>query len=271
MKIAITRPVSANINQCELTHITRQPIDLERARRQHAQYEQTLQSLGVEIHRLPALDDQPDAVFVEDVALVLDECAILTNPGAVSRRPEVDSVADALRSYRETFFLQAPGTLDGGDVLRVEDTLFVGLSDRSNQVAVDQLEHILHSINLKFGSKYHCRAVQVSGCLHLKSAVTQIDDELLLVNPDWIQEEDFPNLRLIRVDPTEPYAANALRIGDTVIYPSAYTKTKARLLEAGIQVVTLEADELAKAEGALTCCSLLLDDRKPPPTHQAEM
>ena len=265
MKIAITRPVSASINQCELTHLTRQPIDIERARRQHAQYEQTLRALGVMIHRLPALDDQPDAVFVEDVALVLDECAILTNPGAASRRPEVDSVADFLRSHRETFFLHQPGTLDGGDVLHVGDTLFVGLSERSNQVAVDQLEQILHVINLKFGSNYHCRTVQVSGCLHLKSAVTQVNDGMLLVNPDWVDEEDFPGLQFIRVDPNEPNAANALRIGDTVLYPSTYTKTKNLLVEAGIQVVMVEADELAKAEGALTCCSLLFNELAPMP------
>jgi dimethylargininase len=259
MKIAITRQVSASINQCELTHLERQPIDLERARLQHAQYEQALRALGVEVRRLPPLDEQPDAVFVEDVALVLDECAILTNPGAESRRPEVASIAGVLAPYREIFRIQSPATLDGGDVLLVGHTLYVGLSGRSNQPAIEQLSLILEAVNLKHASSYQIRTVEVNGCLHLKSAVTQVQEGTLLINPAWVREGDFPGMRFIRIDPFEPYAANTLRVDGKVIYPASFPRTGARLTEAGIDVILVDADELAKAEGALTCCSLVFD------------
>jgi dimethylargininase len=259
VKIAITRQVSASINQCELTHLGRQPIALERARLQHAQYEQVLQALGVEVRQLPALDEQPDAVFVEDVALVLDECAILTNPGAESRRPEVASIEEALAPFREIYTILPPGTLDGGDVLRVGNTLYVGLSGRSNQPGFEQLNLVLEAVNLKHNSSYNIRTIQVSGCLHLKSAVTQVQEDTLLINPAWVREDAFPDMRFIQVDPSEPYAANALWVEGSVIYPASFPRTGARLAEAGIDVVLVEADELGKAEGALTCCSLIFD------------
>jgi dimethylargininase len=251
--------ISASINQCELTHLDRQPIDLERAHLQHTQYEQALQALGVEVRQLPSLDEQPDAVFVEDVALVLDECAILTNPGAESRRPEVASIKEALAPFREIYTILPPGTLDGGDVLRVGNTLYVGLSGRTNQQAIEQLKLVLEAVNRKHNSSYNIRTARVSGCLHLKSAVTQVQEDTLLINPAWVQKDDFPDMRFIQVDPGEPYAANALWVGDSVIYPASFPRTCARLTEAGIAVILVESDELAKAEGALTCCSLLFE------------
>ncbi len=251
MLVAITREVSPAINRCELTNLERVPIDLETARQQHRNYEAALASLGVEVHRLPAEADLPDSVFVEDAAVVLDECALLTRPGAGSRRPEVASIADALRPFRQLVQIQAPGTLDGGDVLRLDRTLYVGLSTRSDRSAIDQAQAFL----APYG--YRLRGVPVSGCLHLKSAVTQVSAQVLLVNPAWVDQADFSGMSLIEIDPSEPYAANGLLVGETLIYQPAFPKTLRRLEQAGIHPLLVDASELGKAEGALTCCSLV--------------
>jgi dimethylargininase len=253
MFTAITRRVSPDINRCELTHIAREPINYGRACTQHEQYQEALRALGMNVITLSAEPDLPDSVFVEDVALVLDECAIMLNPGATSRRPEVASVERALAPYREIFRIQPPAAVDGGDILRVGKTIYVGLSTRSTQTAIDQLRAILEP------RSYRVRAVNVSGCLHLKSAVTQVGDGILLINPEWVSKEDFPGMQFIEVDPSEPYAANAVLVAGTIIYPTAFPKTRAKLKAAGIDIILVEADELAKAEGAVTCCSLIFE------------
>jgi dimethylargininase len=253
MQIAITRQVSPAINNCELTHLVRQAIDYERARAQHKQYEDALRSLGVQVLSLDAEPDLPDSVFVEDAALVLDECAILLNPGAASRRPEVASIEKALIPYREIFRIHPPGTMDGGDLLRVGRTIYVGLSSRSTENAIEQIRIILEP------RSYQVRGVTVTGCLHLKSAVTQVDEKTLLINPEWVSREAFPGMQFIQVEPSEPYAANAVLVGDKVIYPTSFPKTRSKLEKAGIVLLTVEADELAKAEGAVTCCSLIFN------------
>lgn len=255
MLLAITRAVSRSIAHCELTHLERVPIDLENARRQHHAYEEALRSLGVEVISLPEEPDLPDSVFVEDTAVVLDECAVLTRPGADSRKPEVESVAAALAPCRTLYRVAAPGTVDGGDVLTVGKQIFVGLTSRSNQNAIDQMQAFL----APYG--YQVRGVRVSGCLHLKSAVAQVDERTLLINPAWVEKSSFPGMDFIEIDPSEPYAANILRVGEDLIYQPAYPKTLARLEAAGFHPVLVDASELAKAEGALTCCSLIFQRR----------
>lgn len=251
MKVAITRQVSPAINQCELTHLEREPIDYKRALVQHRQYEDALRSMGLKIISLPAEADLPDSVFVEDVALVLDECAIMLNPGATSRRPEVASVEQVLTPYRDIFRIQPPGTVDGGDILAIGRRVYIGISSRSTEEAVGQMKAILDQFD------YEVFAVRVTGCLHLKSAVTQVNANTLLINPDWVQKEDFPGMQFIEVDSSESYAANALWVDESVIYPSSFPKTQAKLSQAGVRMFIVDADELAKAEGAVTCCSLI--------------
>jgi dimethylargininase len=251
MLIALTREVSPAIGQCELTHLARQPINVELARQQHHQYENALSALGCLVLRLPAEPALPDSVFVEDTALVLDEVAIITRPGADSRKPETAMVAQALAPYRKLYTIVEPGVVDGGDVLRLGKTLYVGLSSRSNQAAIEQLRTIL----TPYG--YTVQGIAVTGCLHLKSAVTQVDERTLLVNPRWVDAEVFEDWQIIEVDPAEPYGANVVRVADTVIYPSSYPRTYQRLVDAGLQVHLVDASELIKAEGAVTCCSLL--------------
>ncbi len=251
--IALTREVSPTIIRCELTHLARTPIDVARAREQHAAYEALLTRLGYDVRRVLALPDHPDAVFIEDTAVVLPALAVITRPGAESRREEVEAVAEALAAHRALARITAPGTLDGGDVLCTGRTLFVGRTARTNDAGIAQLAAFAapHGFTV--------RAVDVTGCLHLKTAVTEVADGTLLVNPAWIPAGTFDGFTVIPVDPGEPMGANAVRAGGALIYGDAYPRTKARLEAAGLTVHTVDASEVAKAEGAVTCCSVLVD------------
>lgn len=255
MLLAITRAVSPGIVRCELTHIPRAPIDCGIARAQHDAYERALEAAGCRVLSLPEEPDLPDSVFVEDVAVVLDEVAVLTRPGTVSRRPEVDSVADVLTPHRSIARIKGPGTLEGGDVLAVARTLYVGLSGRTNRAGIDQLSALVAD------HRYTVRPLEVTGCLHLKSAVTRVGPDTLLVNPAWVNRAALRPHRLIDVDGAEPFAANALGIGGHVIYPSSFPRTAERLARHGITVIAVDISELQKAEGAVTCCSLVFPDR----------
>jgi dimethylargininase len=251
MRIAITRAVSRNIGSCELSFQTRTQIDLELAREQHRRYEECLADLGCSLHRLAEEPELPDSVFVEDTAVVLDELALITRPGAVSRRREIESIAQALGPYRRLVAIEAPGILDGGDVLCLGKEVFIGLSHRSNETAIRQVRDQLGSYG------YGVTGVTMENCLHLKSAITQVSDHLLLINRAWVDSAPFGSMQFIDVDPDEPGAANALRVGDVVIFPSAFPKTRRRLVNQGIAVRSVDASELAKAEGGVTCCSLI--------------
>jgi len=255
-RIAITRPVSTSIVQCELTHLSREPIDYARAVKQHEAYEAALSALGCEIMSVEAAHDMPDAVFVEDMAVVLNEVAIMARPGAVSRRGELDGVEKVLARYRHVERIHAPGMLDGGDVLRVGRRFFVGRSSRSNEAGVSQLRALVSTHG------YDVEAVDLRSCLHLKSAVTAVGESTLLGNSAWLDRRAFGDLEWIEVDPSEPHAANALWVGDGVIYPHAYTRTaallRAHLVERGMSIHLVDVSELAKAEGGVTCCSLIL-------------
>lgn len=253
MTIAILRDVSSSLGRCELTHIAREAIDVSVARAQHRAYEEALRSLGCSILMLPEEPELPDAVFVEDTAIVLPELAIITRPGAPSRRAETATVAAALARYRPLAEIRSPGTIDGGDVLVTGKELFVGESERTNSDGVEQLGALLR------GHGYTVRSVPLSGCLHLKSAATLCGDDLLLVNPAWVDPALFGRRSIIEVDPSESYAANALRLGEGVIYPSAFPRTRERLAARGVRPHTIDLSELAKAEGAVTCCSLIVD------------
>jgi dimethylargininase len=248
--IAITRGVSATIDACELTHVTRTPIDVARARDEHAAYESALASLGCEVRRIPADDRYPDAVFIEDTAIVLDELAVMTRPGAESRRGEVDAVATVVGDYRTLVRIEAPATLDGGDVLQLDDVLYVGRTPRTNDDGIAQLRDLIAPHG------YRVVGVDVDGCLHLKSAVTRVAADALLINPRWVSPRIFERWRFIDVDDAEPAAANALRIGNNVIYPQELPRTRRKLEAEGIHVIAVPAGELAKAEGGVTCCSL---------------
>jgi dimethylargininase len=251
--IALTRPVPDSLSRCVLTHVSRVPIDVDVARRQHADYERALTSAGCDVRSIAATHDLPDSVFVEDVAIVLDEVAIITRPGAESRRAETRSVAEAVAPYRQLEFLADPATLDGGDVLRLGQVLYVGIGGRTNVEGARQLAGFVNQFD------YIVRPVEVSDCLHLKSAVTELAPGLVLLNPAWVSVRRFEGHDAIEVDPGEPFAANVLRVGDTILSASAYDRTNARLASAGLHILPVDVSELAKAEAGLTCCSLLFE------------
>jgi dimethylargininase len=254
MLIAITRHVSDAFERCQLTHLPRTPIDLNRARAQHDAYEWALVEAGCTVRRLDAGLDMPDAVFVEDIAVAVPEGAVITRPGAEPRRAEVPAVMDALvRHGRPLQQILAPGTLDGGDVLVVGRRAFVGFSSRTNRTGVEQLTRILEAVG------YEVRTVPVRGCLHLKSAVTSLSPEAVLINRAWVPAEVFGGLELVDVDPLEPQAANALAVGSLVIYPTAFPRTRERLERRELRLRAIDVDELQKAEGAVTCCSVIFE------------
>jgi dimethylargininase len=253
--LALTRPVPRSISRCELTHLARVPIDYARASAEHDAYEHTLAALGCDVRRLPAADDLPDSVFVEDTAVVLDRIAVLARPGASSRRPEVESVRAALAPYRELVSIEAPGTLDGGDVLRIGQTLYVGLTPRTNADGARQLAAAAAREGIEVVT------ATVTGCLHLKSAATLVSaaPPIVLVNPGWMDSALFRGCEVIPVDEDEPYAANALLVGGTVVCAAEFPRTRARLEARGLATAAVPAGELAKAEGGLTCGSILFE------------
>ena len=252
MTIAITREVSRAITHCELTHLERDSIDLAVARGQHASYCELLERLGCEVVRLPEEPELPDSVFVEDTALVFPELAVLTRPGASSRRPEVDTIARALEPHRRLARIDAPATLDGGDVLVIDRDVYVGLSARSTAQSVEALARVLAPHG------YEVRGTAMRDCLHLKTAACAVGPNTVLVNPAWVEPADLGGRAVIEVDPSEPFGANAVLLEGTVIHPSAFPRTRARLEAEGIRVAPVDASELAKAEGGVTCCSLLV-------------
>ena len=251
MLTAITREVNAAIGSCELTFLCRIEIDIDLALKQHEQYQAALSSLGCDIVSVPTEPGLPDSVFIEDTALVLDEIAVICRPGAESRRPEVAGVEDFLQEYRTLASIQPPGTLDGGDLLRIGKVIYAGLSTRSNQSGIDQLRNIV----AEFG--YSVETVETAKCLHLKSAVSGVAPGTVLINPDWISTSVFADYEMIDVDKEEAHAANALPVGQSLIYSSSYPRTMEKMVARGIDVVPVEVSELQKAEGAVTCCSLV--------------
>ena len=253
MLVAVTRAISPTLADCELTHLAREPIDVAHAVAEHGRYEDALRSCGARVVRAAPEPDLPDAVFVEDAAVAFDEVAVIARPGAPTRRGETESLAALLSAYRPIARIRAPGTLDGGDVLRVGRRIYVGQSSRTNREGGSQLATLLAPWD------YEVIPVATQGCLHLKSAVTQVGEQLLLINPRWIRPACLPPMEVVEVAPGEPHGANALWIEKAVIYPTHYPETAERLDRAGVRVVPVPCSELAKAEGGVTCCSVLFE------------
>lgn len=296
----LCRKVSPNLDKCELTCIDRAPLDVQRAAHQHSGYVSALArpfTVGqasvqpaVRVTELDQLPDFPDSMFVEDVCVMFDELAVLTRPGAESRRGEVACIEHAVRRLRkEVRAVREPGTVDGGDVLVVGKRVYVGQSARTNAAGFSQLASFVRD----FG--YTCAAVDLArerpgravqqDCMHLKCAATKLDEDTVLCNPQWVRPDVFTvhGLRVVAIDCSEPDAANVLSFAVTddelklrlrrVFVPKAYPATlsvireqyaertsgsvDAQGFETVVDVVVLEVDEIAKAEGALTCCSLL--------------
>ncbi len=257
MPLAFTRQVSPRIVDCALTHLDRQPIDAERAAEQHAAYEQALIGAGYDVIRLPYLDEDPDAVFVEDTAILLGEHAAITRPGAASRFDEIHSTAEGLEPHFTVHRLPT-GTLDGGDVLAIGRTLYVGQSNRTDADGTTALAAMVAPLG------YRVMPVELGRCLHLKTAVTFAGPDgdgrpTLLANPDWVETGQWGEMAIIAVADGEPFAANVVRLRDRLLMAAGSPATAAKLREQGFTVVEVDVSELQKAEAGGTCMSLISD------------
>jgi len=248
-------PASTLADRCELSFIERSPMSFDALERQHRAYRNALETAGAEVVALDADPALPDSVFVEDTAVVLDEIAVIARPGAASRQAEPDRIEAEIACHRSIVRIIAPGTLEGGDVLRIGRTLYVGLSTRSNREGVEQLTTLVRPHG------YGVVPVRVSGSLHLKTACTALDACTVLLNPAWLDVAAFADLRTLEVHVDEPFAANVLPVGETLIANAAFPRTfeyvDAHARNAGREVVAVDISEFGKAEAGLTCMSLI--------------
>ena len=253
MLSALTRGVSASLADCELVYLKRQPIDVALARTQHEGYQAALRELKANVMAMPPMDTLPDAVFVEDTAIVLDEVLVPARMAVASRAGEVFSVAEELAFCRRVLSMKSTGTLEGGDVLRVGRTLFVGLSRRTNQAGIDGLRDILTPFD------YKVVPVAIRGCLHLKTACSYLGRNIFFVNSSWVDTRAFRGYEIIEVTSSEPRGANVLMIGETGIVPAEHPLTQKLLSKMGFKVRPVEVSEFLKAEAGVTCLSILFE------------
>ncbi|MCB6182107.1 hypothetical protein LIN78_00865 [Leeia sp. TBRC 13508] len=252
MTTIFTRHPAANLSGFEITFVSRETPNVELAMSQHNAYGETLKQFGHEVVVLPALEELPDSIFVEDVAVLFPEVTVLTRPGALSRQPEVKHISESLSALKKPIVsIEAPGTLEGGDVLRIDKLVFVGVTSRTNEEGINQLSNILATY------EYTVIPVEVTGCLHLKTGVTALDDETVLVNPEWLDTSAFAGFDQIDVEEDEPWAANVLKVGDQIFMNAASPKTQAILKEEGYKVHSIDISEFMKMEAGLTCMSLV--------------
>jgi dimethylargininase len=248
---AFTRAVSPRLAECELTHLERTAIDVAKAIGQHSAYEQALADAGFEIIFLPGLPDDPDAVFVEDTAILLGEHAVITRPGIASRANETDSTAECLSHHFHIHRIQS-GHVDGGDVLRIGRRLYAGVSSRTDRAGIEALAAIAGPLG------YEVIPAQTGACLHLKTGATYAGDGVLLYDSATIDPAQFTGVEPLAVG--EPAAANCVRAGNRIILPAGNPRTAAMLRDRGFIVVEVDVSELQKAEAGVTCMSLI-DER----------
>jgi dimethylargininase len=257
MPRAFTRAVSPRLAECELTHLERQPISAGTAAAQHASYEQAIARAGYEIVRLPRLDEHPDGVFVEDTAILLGDHAVITRPGAPSRATETGSTAAGLANHFELHRIE-DGHVDGGDVLKIGNRIYVGLSSRTDATGIAALKSIASGLG------FEVIEAELRQCLHLKTGATfaGIDaagTPLLLFDPRSVDPAQFAGAEPFAVDEGEPAAANCVRVGNRLILPLGNPRTADRLRNRGFTVTEVDVSELQKAEAGVTCMSLIDD------------
>ncbi|MGG3467602.1 arginine deiminase family protein [Neobacillus pocheonensis] len=224
---------------------------LEKALEQHAAYIEALKKCGTEVTVLPSNDQFPDSTFVEDTAVLTPNFAVISNPGALTRNGEIDEMKSAIKSFYENiYYIKAPGTLDGGDILQIEDHFYIGISARTNKEGAEQLKAILELEN------YQATIVQLEEFFHLKTGIAYLGNQTIVVAGEFIDHPDFNSYKKIIVPPEEEYAANCIQVNDFVIIPAGYPITKQNLNEAGYQTIELEMSEFRKLDGGLSCLSL---------------
>lgn len=221
------------------------------ALQQHVQYMKALMACGLKVYILEPDNNFPDSTFVEDTALITPNCAIITNPGAPSRRGETKDIATLLGKYfvdLET--IDSPGTVDAGDIMMVDSHYYIGLSDRTNESGAKQVIEILEKYDLS-GS-----LIPLEDVLHLKTGVSYLDKNTLLASGEFIKKKEFSNFHIIPVEDDENYAANSIWINDCVIMPSGYPKTQKAISDAGYKILAVNTSEFRKIDGGVSCLSL---------------
>ena len=246
---AIVRKPAPNFNQGLTTSLLGKPSYLL-IQKQHDAYVETLENLGLDVMILAPQPDYPDAYFVEDTAVVTPEVAVITIPGALSRQGEQYSIEPVLSRFRKIEKIQAPGTVDGGDVLMAGNRFFIGISDRTNTEGAHQLGTILESCG------YQWVTISVGEGLHLKSSVNFVGKNTLILTPPFQNLDLFDGFAKIVLDEAETYAANTLRVNDSLIMPAGFPATKEKLSSVGLPIIELGVSEIAKMDGGLTCLSL---------------
>jgi dimethylargininase len=253
MLTAITHTPSPFIQNCELTFLPSQTIDFEKAKNQHKAYCRMLAECGAEVINLDGNIEFPDCAFVEDTAIILDKTAVITPMGIPSRRKETRLIEQQLAMFFPVIKIDLPAQIEGGDVLRIGRGLYVGRSNRTDRRGIKILENIIKP----FG--YQVFGIKVRGSLHLKTACTALDDKTVLLNPEWVDPADFKNFKIIKVPYDEPFAANILKINDTICLHKGFSKTIEKIEKIGYKTKTTDISEFLKAEAGLTCLSLIFD------------
>ncbi len=254
MYIALTHKVSPNIVNCALTFQDRTPIDVELAVKQHDEYNDWLRRHGVKVIELDFNLDLPDSVFVEDTAVVVDEVAVATTMGVDSRRGEIPAMRQELAKYRPVKDIAPSGNLEGGDVVRVGKRFFVGLSSRTDAAGVASLAELLKPYG------YRVEGVPMRKALHLKSAVSALNEETLFINREMVDPEPFAGYRLIDVPPEEPKSANFLKVNGVIMLPASHPRMAELLVGLGEEVEPIDISELQKTESGVTCSSIIFKD-----------
>jgi dimethylargininase len=248
-KCAIVRPVPSSFNLCVRTNV--EEIDVALAKRQHVEYCRVLHRLGLKLIWVEEDNTLPDSCFVEDTAVILEDKAIICNMKVKSRAREVIEVAKILEKLKQTHWLKPPATIDGGDVLRIEDKILVGLSARTNLQAINQLERILENSELKIVP------VKVHNVLHLKSACTYLGKNHVIFSKGHFDIEILRDYNKIMVPKEEESVADCLAVNGTILMAKGNPKTKKLIEKKGFPIKELEVSEFRKGEGALTCLSII--------------
>ena len=251
--IAFTRRPSRSLANCEVGYAPREEIDLHLAFQQHEAYCRALRQLGVAVEVLPPEEAFPDSVFIEDNAIILDELAVVASMGTLSRQGEPELFLPVLDRHRRFATIAPPATIEGGDVLRMGKTLYVGVSTRTNREGVEALRTIVEPLG------YQVTPVGIRACLHLKTACTSLDDETVLVNPAWIDSDALGAFRLLHVPAEEPFGANVLRLPGGVLVQASCPLTRDVIESRGYGTTGVDLGEFAKADAGLTCLSLLIE------------
>ncbi|MFH0760851.1 MAG: arginine deiminase family protein [Bacteroidota bacterium] len=248
---AIVRDVPNSFQKCVTTFHNKRKINVALAKQQHQQYCETLSSLGLKLIRIEADDTLPDCCFTEDTVIVFDVFAVITIPGAPSRIPETIEIEKTLSRLKTIVHITKPGTIEGGDVLRIGKKIFIGNSGRTNEEGIRQVASVIKH------KGYQVIPVKIRNALHLKSVCTYLGNGCIILAEGYLDEKIFSEYDKIIVPKGEEYCANCLVVNGSVLIPKGFPKTKKIIENNGFPIIEIEMSEIEKAEGALTCLSVI--------------